>query len=134
MPILSLPMIGGLVPAGFPSPAEDFGATRHDLNELLIVHPLATFLWQVSGRSMEGAGIFDRDILVIDRALRPRHGDIVVAQIDGEATVKHLYQRGGITKLVPANPTFPEIRLRDGQMLESCFVVTACIKRFRCSP
>lgn len=101
-------MVEGKIPAGFPSPGDDFATKRHDLNELLITHPLATFFWQVSGGSMREAGIFDSDILVVNRALQPAHRSTVVAQVDGEFSVKFLHKRADRVKLVPANPTFPE--------------------------
>ncbi|WP_428573342.1 S24 family peptidase [Ramlibacter sp.] len=61
-PPLPLPMMAGTIRAGFPSPADDFHVKRHDLNELLITHPAATFFWRVRGTSMSGAGIADGDI------------------------------------------------------------------------
>lgn len=127
---LQLPFVEGRLSAGFPSPADDFLVKRHDLNELLITHPQATFFWQVSGQSMKDAGIGDGDILVVNRALKPRHGSIVVAQVDGDFTVKTLHKRADRLKLVPANPTFPEITFREGQQLIICGVVTAAITRF----
>lgn len=129
--LIPLPMAATHLPAGFPSPAEDFSVRRHDLNELLITHPLATFLWRVSGTSMVDSGIFDGDIVVVNRALTPVHKDVVVAEVDGEFTIKHLYKRLGRVKLVPANPTFPEITFKDGQELRICGVVTSTIKRFK---
>jgi DNA polymerase V len=123
-------MVEGRLAAGFPSPADDFAVKDLDLNDLLVTHPLATFFWQVSGLSMMNAGIHDGDILVVNRALRPKHGHIVVAQVDGEFTVKTLHKRADRVKLVPANPTFPEIVFREGQQLIICGVVTAAIKRF----
>ena len=116
--------------AGFPSPADDFAVKRHDLNELLITHPLATFFWRVSGKSMVEAGIDDGDILVVNRALTPVHRNIVVAQVDGDFTVKYLHKRADRIKLVAANPTFPDITFKDGQTLVICGVVTSTIKRF----
>lgn len=126
-----LRVVPGKVPAGFPSPAEDFAVKRHDLNELLITHAMATFLWRVSGQSMTEAGIFDGDILVVNRALTPVHKDVVVAEVDGEFTVKYFYKRNGSIKLQPANPTYPEITFKEGQSLRICGVVTSSIKRFR---
>jgi len=126
-----LRVVPGKVPAGFPSPAEDFAVKRHDLNELLITHAMATFLWRVSGQSMTEAGIFDGDILVVNRALTPVHKDVVVAEVDGEFTVKYFYKRNGSIKLQPANPTYPEITFKEGQSLRICGVVTSTIKRFR---
>ena len=125
-----LPLAGDRVQAGFPSPAEDFAVKRIDLTEVLVTHPQATFLLRVSGESMKDAGIFDGDMLVVDKAIKPRHGHIVVAVVDGEFTVKYLYQRAGRVKLKPANVTYPEITPKEGQTLEVWGVVTCAIKRF----
>lgn len=127
---LVLPMAGDRVCAGFPSPAEDFAVKRVDLTQELITHPQATFLLRVSGESMREAGIFDGDMLVVNKALKPRHGQVVVAVVDGEFTVKYLYQRAGRVKLRAANATYPDITPKDGQTLEVWGVVTASIKRF----
>ena len=126
-----LPLAGDRVCAGFPSPAEDFAVKRIDLTEVLITHPQATFLLRVSGESMKDAGIFDGDMLVVDKAIKPRHGHVVVAVVDGEFTVKYLYQRAGRVKLKPANVTYPEISPKEGQTIEVWGVVTASIKRFQ---
>lgn len=128
---LPLPMACGSIRAGFPSPADDFSVKRQDLNELLITHPLATFLWRVSGNSMVGVGIHDGDILVVNRALTAQHQDIVVAEVDNDFTVKSLYKRAGRIKLVAADPTFPDITFKDGQTLRICGVVTSAVKIFR---
>ena len=116
--------------AGFPSPAEDLGAQRIDLTQVLITHPQATYLLRAQGHSMVQAGIFDNDIMVVNRAIKPRHKHIVVAVVDGEFTVKRLYQQGGRIKLQAANPTFPDIVPHDGQLIEVWGVVTASIKQF----
>jgi len=79
---------------------------------------------------MTEAGIFDNDIMIIDRAIRPRHNHIVVAIVEGEFTVKQLYQRGGRMKLKAANPTYPDIVPKDGQTIEIWGVVTSTIKQF----
>jgi DNA polymerase V len=76
---LMLPLAGDKVCAGFPSPAEDFAVKRIDLTQELVTHPQATFLLRVSGESMREAGIFDGDMLVVNKALKPRHGQVVVA-------------------------------------------------------
>lgn len=68
---------------------------------------------------------------MVNWALKPTHGSIVIAQVDGDFTVKTLHKRADRVKLVPANPTFPELSFRDGQQLITCGVVTAAIKRFR---
>ena len=80
-PCLPMPMVEGRISAGFPSPADDFAVKRLDLNDL-ITHPLATFYWKTSGRSMIEAGIDDGDILVVNRALVPAHGQEPVAVIE----------------------------------------------------
>jgi DNA polymerase V len=126
----SLPLAGGSIRAGFPSPAQDFAVERLDLMALLVKHPQATYFWRVAGDSMREAGIDDGDLITVDRALRPRHNNIVVALVDGDCTVKYLHQQAGLMKLRAANPNYPDILPRDGQTIEVWGVVTACIKRF----
>ena len=87
VPLLAT-FLSNLVRAGFPSPAEDLGARRIDLTEVLITHPQATYFLRARGQSMIEAGIFDNDILVVDRAVKPRHNHVVVAIVDGDLTVK----------------------------------------------
>ena len=116
--------------AGFPSPAEDLGAQRIDLAKVLITHPQATYLLRARGHSMVESGIFDGDILVVNRALVARHNHIVVAIVDGDFTVKRLNVAAGRIKLKAANPTFPDIVPKEGQLLEVWGVVTATIKQF----
>lgn len=119
------------VQGGFPSPAEDHGAERIDLNKVLIRHPQATFLMRVRGASMREAGIDDGDVVLVDRAIRPCHGHVVVAVVDGEFTVKRLWLRGSNMKLQAANPTYPDFVPRDGQTVEIWGVVTNAIKTMR---
>jgi|TARA_R110000796_G_scaffold9761_1_gene33145 DNA polymerase V len=97
---LALPLVAARVPAGFPSPAEDFSDGTLDLNDL-IEHPAATFIVKVSGSSMTGAGIFDGDLLIVDRSITPRSGQIVVAVLAGDMTVKRLRRRDGRWWLIP---------------------------------
>jgi DNA polymerase V len=123
-------MVEGKVRAGFPSPADDFALKELDLMELLVQRPLATFFWEVAGTSMEGLGIGNKDLLVVDRSLKPRHGSIVVAEFEGGFVVKQLHKRAGAIKLMSANPEFPEITLQEGQQLTICGVVTSVVKRF----
>jgi hypothetical protein len=109
---LALPFVEGKLRAGFPPPADDFSIKRQDLNELLITHPLATFFWRVSGRSMVEAGIDGGDLLVVHRAITPVHQYIVVAQVDGDFTVKYwrrLCPRAG----KPSRQTEISLRLSD---------------------
>jgi DNA polymerase V len=129
VPLLAL-LLRNRVCAGFPSPAEDLGAQRIDLTQMQITHAQATYFLRASGQSMVEAGIFDNDILVVDRAIKPRHNHIVVAVVDGDFTVKKLYQRLGKIKLKAANPTFPDIVPKDGQTIEVWGVVTSSIKQF----
>ena len=126
-----LPMAGDRIQAGFPSPAEDFAVKRIDLTAILVKHPQATYLVRVCGESMKGAGIFDGDTLVVDKAIKPQHKHIVVAVVDGEFTVKYLYQRDGHTRLQAANPAFADIIPNEGQTIEVWGVVTSSIKQFR---
>jgi len=119
------------VQCGFPSPAEDHAMERVDLNKVLIKHPQATFLMRVRGDSMREAGIDDGDVVLVDRAIKAAHGHVVVAVVDGEFTVKRLWQRGSNVKLQPANPTYSDILPRDGQTLEVWGVVTTAIKAMR---
>ena len=127
---LTVSLIRGHVQAGFPSPAEDLGAQRIDLAQLLIKHSQSTYFLRASGHSMTEAGIFEGDILVVDRAIKPRNTHIVVAIVDGEFTVKLLSQRVGRIKLKSANPTYPDITPKDGQTIEIWGVVTSTIKQF----
>lgn len=127
---LVLAMADSKVHAGFPSPAEDFMVGRIDLNAVLITHPQATFMLRVSGDSMKDAGINDGDMIMVNRALKPRHGHIVVAIVDGDFAVKQLHLRAGMLRLKAANPTYPVIVPAEGQTIEVWGVVTSCIKQF----
>lgn len=128
---IQLPMAASPVRGGFPSPADDFAVTRIDLAKVLMQHPLCTFILRLTGDSMEGAGMFDGDLLVVDKILNPEHGDIVVAEVDGEFTCKRLHMRNGQFMLRPENPTDPDIRPKEGQHIEIWGVVTSCVKLFR---
>ena len=122
--------VSGSVVAGFPSPAEQYQETPLDLNELLVKRPAATFFVKVQGDSMIGEGIHDGDLLVVDRSLRPASGDIIIACIDGDFTVKTYRRDKDGVRLEPANPDFPAIHIRRGQQLDYFGKVTASIHRF----
>ena len=151
--------ISGSVVAGFPSPAEQYQEPPLDLNELLVKRPAATFFVRVQGDSMIGEGIHDGDLLVVDRSLRPASGDVIIACVDGDFTVKTLRlgngergmgngergmgngergmgngERGmgnGEVRLVAANPNYPDIVLKSGQEMDYFGKVTACIHQFK---
>lgn len=114
--------VSSRVAAGWPSPAEDYLDGHIDLSEHLIPRPASTFLVRTSGWSMRDAGISDGDELVVDRSLRPRDGQIVVAVVDGEFLVKYL-RTAGRPRLVAAHPDFPDIALA-GRDCEIWGVVT----------
>jgi len=116
------------VRAGFLSPAEDLGAKRIDLTAQLVKHPQATFLLRARGDSMKEAGIFDGDVLVVDRAIQPRTGHVVIAVVEGEFVCKTLWLRAGRIKLKAANPCYPDIVPREGQAVEVWGVVVHAIK------
>ena len=122
--------VSGSVVAGFPSPAEQYQEPPLDLNELLVKRPAATFFVRVQGSSMTGAGINDGDLLVVDRSLRPASGDVIIACVDGDFTVKTYRRDKDGVRLEPANPDFPVIRIKPGQELDYFGKVTACIHRF----
>ena len=113
---LEIPLYLAKVQAGFPSPADDYMDKRLDLNEHLIKHEAATFYCRVSGHSMEGAGIFDGDLLIVDRAVKPKNGSIVVASVDGELTCKILDTVH--RRLLSSNDSFPPIHI--GENSEMC--------------
>jgi DNA polymerase V len=121
------------IPAGFPSPAQDYLDDTVDLNEALIIqgHEAATFVLRVQGWSMMNAGIFDGDRIVVDRALEPQQGDVVVAVLNNDLTVKRLGMVDGRLALLPENPHFKPILLDEGDTLEVWGVVTNCLRSFR---
>lgn len=127
---VSLPLFTERVAGGFPSPAQDYVEDSLDLNKLVVKHPSATYFVRVSGDSMIGAGIGDGDLLVVDRSLSASHGDIVVAAVAGEFTVKELQTRPKI-QLIPHNAEYSPIVFRAEDELEIFGVVTFTIKSNR---
>ena len=112
-----LPLFSYRIAAGFPSPADDYVEERIDLNRHLIRHKEATFFLRVQGDSMINAGIHDGDMLIVDRAIEPVSGKIVIAALDGELTVKRLSASGGVVCLLPENPDYPVIEIGADQDL-----------------
>ena len=127
---LVIPLFLQKVPAGFPSPAQDYIERTLDLNELCIQHPNATFFVRVEGDSMIDAGIHSNDVLVVDRSIDAVHGDIVVAEVSGEFTVKELCTKPYL-QLNPKNPAYPPIRLRSGDELKIFGVVTSVVRQMK---
>lgn len=115
------------IPAGFPSPAEDYVEGPIDLNRHLISHPAATFFVRVSGDSMIGAGIHSGDLLIVDRSVTAIHNKVIIAVLNGDLTVKRLYRVGGILRLMPENPAYPPIEIHPGTDFEVWGVVTKVI-------
>lgn len=124
-------MFAHTVQAGFPSPADDYVADTLDLNEHLIHRKEATFFVQASGNSMIGAGIHDGDILIVDKSITASDGDIIIATVDGEFTVKRLEKRLGLVRLMPENPEFKPIEFKNEQELVVFGVVTSVIHQFK---
>lgn len=122
-----LPVFLGRLPAGFPSPADDYIEGKLDLNRHLIKHPAATFFVRISGDSMLEAGIHTGDILVVDRSLEAVDGNVIVAALDGELTVKRLDKRGRTLRLLPANKHYQPIEISEQQSFEIWGVVTNVI-------
>jgi DNA polymerase V len=119
------------IPAGFPSPATDHKEHTLDLHELLVEHPTATFFVRVKGDSMKGAHICDGDLLVVDRALTPASGKIIVAFLDGEFTVKRLVHENERWTLVAENPRYAPIQIEEGHDFQVWGIVTYVIHRAR---
>jgi DNA polymerase V len=115
------------VQAGFPSPAGDYMERPIDLNEHIIEHPAATFFMRATGESMIGAHIPPGALLVVDKALRPTDGSIVVAVVDGEFTVKRLDINMKEKKLLSENPKFKPIVITEGMQVEIWGVVRAIV-------
>ena len=155
-----LPLLLQHVPAGFPSPAEDYVEGLIDLNDLVGADQPSTFLMRAQGDSMEGVGIFSGDVLVVSRDAEPRNGDVVIAAVDGEFTVKtyRVGQRGPhplppaagdggpgappasapydghrkrVVWLEAANDAYPPIRFAEGSELRVWGVVRHVVRSFR---
>jgi DNA polymerase V len=123
------PLFLSKVPAGFPSPADDYLEGTLDLNEHLIKHKAATFFVRVAGDSMIGAGIHDGDLLVVDRALDVRDKSVVVAVVNGEFTVKRIKKEHGRVWLMPENKNYQPLEMQEGAELEVWGVVTNVIHK-----
>ncbi|MCP4297542.1 MAG: translesion error-prone DNA polymerase V autoproteolytic subunit [Proteobacteria bacterium] len=119
------------VSAGFPSPADDYIEKRLDLNDYLVKHPAATFFVRVSGDSMEGAGIYNDDLLVVDRALEVRDNVIVIAVVDGELLVKRLRKAGERVFLLAEKKGYPPLEITGTTEFEVWGVVTCSVHHLK---
>ncbi len=129
---LPLPLYGSRVSAGFPSPADDYLEAKLDLNSHLIKHPNATYFVRADGDSMRGRGIYNGDLLVVDRSLKPRHGQVIIAALHGELTCKILDMQRRC--LVAANRHYPPLPITDESGFSVEGVVTASIRYQQCWP
>lgn len=127
---LALPVkVLGTVEAGFPSPAEEELLDTLSLDQYLIDNPTATFLLKVSGDSMADAGILPGDMVLVDRSRAPQSGDIVIAEVDGQWTMKYLKKRGQTVALLPANSRYKPIVPKSELTIAG--VVTAVVRKYR---
>lgn len=127
--VLTLPLFTDRVPCGFPSPAQDYVEAELDLNEYCIKRRNSTYFVRAIGNSMVDIGLYSGDLLVVDKAERPIHGDIVIAEIDGEFTVKRLLLSPRLA-LQPMNSAYPTL-WPDPEHLQIFGVVTAFIHKTR---
>tara|TARA_B100000963_G_scaffold232003_1_gene202583 strand:- start:568 stop:963 length:396 start_codon:yes stop_codon:yes gene_type:complete len=110
---LFLPLLNFYVSAGFPSPADDYKEEDIDLNEYLIKNPFSTFFIRVKGNSMINSGIQDQDLIVVDKSLIAKPGNIVIAIIDGKFTVKRLDKKNDEIYLKAENHNYPDLELKN---------------------
>lgn len=123
------PLLASNIPAGFPSPAQDYIEETLDLNEFLIKHPSATYFVRVDGYSMIDSGIFPDDILIVDRALEAISNKVIIAVLNGELTVKRLVIKDEIYYLKPDNPEFDTIEVTQDDQFSVWGVVTYVIHK-----
>lgn len=129
---IRVPFYASRVSAGFPSPADDFAEAALSLDELTEIRAPSTYLVRAGGDSMIGRGIFSGDVLVVDRALDAVSGDVVIACVRGEFTVKELACKPGQRpRLLPANPEYLPIILGDEDELDLFGVATYCLHKLR---
>lgn len=127
---LEVPYVDVGISAGFPSPADDFIELTIDLNRELIKHKDSTFFAKVKGDSMKNAGIFDGDLLIIDRSLEPQDGKIAICQIDGDFTVKRIKKENGVVWLIAENEDYKPIKVTEENELMIWGIVIHSIKTF----
>jgi len=126
-----LPLLSFSVSAGFPSPADDYTEENIDLNEYLIKNPFSTFFVRVKGDSMINSGIQDQDLIVVDKSLIAKPGDIVIAIIDESFTVKRLEKKDDIFYLKAENRNYPDLHLKNYSNMQIWGVVIYSIHNCR---
>ncbi len=119
------------ISAGFPSPAEDFNEFSISLDKHLIQNPAATFMAYANGNSMVRVGIYHGDILIVDRSLSARDGDIIIALLHGEFSVKEISVINGVIFLASKNPEYSPIRITSEMEFEVWGVVAFSIHKHR---
>ena len=129
--LLSLPLVETKVHAGFPSPAGDYIENQLDLNDYLINHPSDTYFIRVEGNSMTGANIFCGDLLIVDRSIEPARGNIVIANINGDLTVKKIDYINGKLCLLAENDDYDSVEIKEGNELLIWGVVIHSIHSFK---
>ena len=127
----SPPLVAWHISCGFPSPTDDYRESELDINELVIAHPDATFYVRVSGNSMEGAGICEGDVLVVDRALDAWENAIIVALVNGECPVKRLVTSDDTRILMPENPHYDPLPITEEMEFRVWGIATYVIHRLR---
>jgi len=121
-------MINGEVCAGFPSPAEEELRDNISFDDYLVAHPETSFLLSVTGDSMAGAGIIEKDLVIVERGRQPKNGDIILAEIDGNWTMKYFRKKGKAITLEAANPKYPPIAPQTE--LRIAGVITALVRKY----
>lgn len=125
----TIPFYQNTIQAGFPSPADDYMEAPIDLNKELVTRPAATFMGRVRGNSMIDANIHDGDLLIIDKSITPKNGDVAVCFIDGEFTIKYIKLEPPVIWLVPANPEFDAIKVTPENEFMIWGIVTYSIQK-----
>jgi repressor LexA len=125
--VFAIPLVGS-IQAGFPSPVEEVLCDLMSMDEYLITRPEASFLLKVSGDSMIGEGLMEGDLVIVERGKNPKHGDVVLAEVDSEWTLKYFTRTGSSVILKAANPKYPPIKPREE--LRIAGVVTAVIRKY----
>ena len=125
-----IPLLTDSVSAGFPSPADDYTEENIDLNEHLISNPFSTFFLRIKGDSMINAGIKDKDLIIVDKSLTARPGNIIIAMIDGEFTIKRLSIKNNELYLKAENHNYPDFRFKNHTDVQIWGVVVYSIHNY----